>query len=154
MRSIAQKRAPVGDRTAMFIGTFTHSFDDKGRLTLPAKFREELASGVYITRGIDHCLIVYPRAAFESLATRMSQLPLLERNSFRHLFANAADDIPDRQGRVLVPLHLREYAQIDGDAVVIGLYDHLEIWQPDRWAAVNAQQDPVALAERLREYNI
>jgi MraZ protein len=138
----------------MFIGTFTHCFDDKGRLTLPAKFREELVSGVYITRGIDHCLFVYPRAAFESLATRMSQLPLAERNVVRHMFANAADDVPDRQGRVLIPLHLRDYAQIDGETVIIGLYDHLEIWQPDRWATVNAQQDPEALAERLRQYGI
>ena len=138
----------------MFIGTFTHSFDDKGRLTLPAKFREELASGVVVTKGIDNSLFAYPRTVFEALAARMATLPLTERNVARHFFANAADDIPDRQGRILIPQHLREYAGLDGETVITGLYDHLEIWHPDQWAAVSAQEDSEALAERLRPYGI
>lgn len=138
----------------MFIGTFSHSFDDKGRLTLPARFREELAPGVVVTKGVDNCLFVYPRTVFEARAERMAQLPLAERNAQRHFFANASDDIPDRQGRVHIPTHLRDYAGLDGEAVITGLFDHLEIWHPARWAAVSSQEDSEALAERLRAYGI
>jgi MraZ protein len=138
----------------MFIGTFSHSLDDKGRLTLPARFREELAPGVVVTRGIDNCLFVYPRAVFEARAERIAQLPLAERNAQRHFFANASDDVPDKQGRVLIPAHLREYSGLESEAVITGLFDHLEIWHPARWAAFNAQGDSEALAERLRAYGI
>ena len=138
----------------MLVGTFTHSVDEKGRLTLPAKFRDALCHGVVVTRGIDHCLLVYPHTVFETLAPRITDLPLAEHNVKRHFFANAANDIPDRQGRVLIPQHLREYAGLKGETVITGLWDHLEVWHPDRWAAVNAQGDPETLAEHLRQYGI
>lgn len=138
----------------MLVGTFTHNLDDKGRLTLPAKFREELAPGVVVTYGLDDCLVAYPQAAFATIAARLSDLPMAERPAQRHMFGNAADDIPDKQGRVLIPLHMREYAGLDGEAVIIGLFNRLEIWNPDRWAAVSAQTDREALAEKLRPYGI
>jgi transcriptional regulator MraZ len=138
----------------MFIGTFTHSFDEKGRLTLPARFREELAPGVVITKGLDNCLYVYPRAVFDEMAHRMAKLPLKERNAQRYFFASASDDIPDRQGRVLVAPNLRRWAGLDGETVITGLNDRLEVWHPDRWAEVSAREDPEALAEQLQEYGI
>jgi MraZ protein len=138
----------------MFIGTFTHSFDEKGRLTLPAKFREELAAGVVITKGLDNCLYVYPRAVFDEMAQRMAKLPLKERNAQRYFFASASDGIPDRQGRVLIPPLLRQWAGLDSETVITGLNNRLEVWHPARWAEVSAQEDPEVLAERLQEYGI
>ena len=143
----------------MFLGEFSHNLDDKGRLTIPAKFRDELAGGVVITRGIDRCLSVFPRAGWDSLAERIAQLPITQRNARnfgRLMFSGAADFIPDRQGRVLIPQGLRAYAGLDGEAVVIGLYDRLEIWKPELWADVKAkvEEDPESIAEQLYEIGI
>jgi len=143
----------------MFLGEFSHNLDDKGRLTIPAKFRDELAGGVVITRGIDRCLSVFPRVGWDSLAERIAQLPITQRNARnfgRLMFSGAADFIPDRQGRVLIPQGLRAYAGLDGEAVVIGLYDRLEIWNPELWADVKAkvEEDPESIAEQLHEIGI
>jgi MraZ protein len=143
----------------MFLGEFSHSFDDKGRLTIPAKFRDELAGGVVVTRGIDRCLFVFPRPVWDVLAERIAKLPLSERNARnfgRLMFSGAADFVPDRQGRVLVPQGLREYAGLDSEAVVIGLYDRLEIWNPAQWASVKAEveENPESIAQQLHELGI
>ena len=143
----------------MFLGEFSHNLDDKGRLTIPAKFRDELAGGVVITRGIDRCLSVFPRVGWDSLAERIAQLPITQRNARnfgRLMFSGAADFIPDRQGRVLIPQGLRTYAGLDGEAIVIGLYDRLEIWNPKLWADVKAkvEEDPESIAEQLHEIGI
>jgi MraZ protein len=143
----------------MFIGEFAHTFDDKGRLTIPAKFRDELAGGVVVTRGIDCCLLVFPRPVWDTLAERINKLPLTDpnaRNFRRHMFSGAADFVPDRQGRVLIPQGLREYARLDGEAVVIGLYDRLEIWDPLQWANIKAEveKDPNAIAQQVQDLGI
>jgi MraZ protein len=143
----------------MFLGEFSHNLDEKGRLTIPAKFRDELAGGLVVTRGIDRCLAVYPRQGWDELAERIAQLPLTQRNArnfSRLMFSGAADFIPDRQGRVLIPQGLREYAGLDSEAIVIGLYDRLEIWNPDFWAEVkaNVEEDPDSIAEQLQELGI
>jgi MraZ protein len=143
----------------MFLGEFAHTFDDKGRLTIPAKFRDELAGGVVVTRGIDRCLFVFPRPVWDILAERIARLPLTERNARnfgRLMFSGAADFVPDRQGRVLIPQGLREYAKLDSEAVVIGLYDRLEIWEPQQWANVKAEveENPEAIAQQLHELGI
>jgi MraZ protein len=143
----------------MFLGEFAHTFDDKGRLTIPAKFRDELAGGVVVTRGIDRCLLVFPRPVWDILAERIAKLPLTERNARnfnRLMFSGAADSVPDRQGRVLIPQGLREYARLDGEAVVIGLYDRLEIWDPLQWANIKAEveENPDAIAQQLQELGI
>ncbi len=143
----------------MFLGEFSHNLDDKGRLTIPAKFRDELAGGVVITRGIDRCLSVFPRQVWATLAERIAQLPLTQRNARnfgRLMFSGAADFIPDRQGRVLIPQGLREYAGLNSEAVIIGLYDRLEIWNPELWASVKAavEEDPESIAEQLHELGI
>jgi MraZ protein len=143
----------------MFLGEFSHALDEKGRLTIPARFRDELAGGLVVTRGIDHCLSVYPRQGWNDLAERIAKLPLSQRNArnfTRLMFSGAADFIPDRQGRVLIPQGLREYAGLDSEAIVIGLYDKLEIWSPDNWTMVRAEveESPESIAEQLQELGI
>jgi MraZ protein len=121
----------------MFLGEFVHTIDDKGRLTVPAKFRADLASGLVITRGLDRCLAIYPMGEWERLAERVSALPITDRRAraFRRLvFASASDAVPDKQGRMLIPPRLREYASLDGEVVVTGLDTYIEVWNPDSWA--------------------
>lgn len=120
----------------MFLGEFVHTIDEKGRLTIPAKFRADLAAGLVVTRGIDRCLAIFPMAEWRRLAGQISALPVTDRRAraFRRLvFANASDVAPDRQGRVLIPPRLREYAGLDSEAVVTGLDTYIEVWNPDAW---------------------
>ncbi len=143
----------------MFVGEFSHNLDDKGRLTIPAKFRDELAGGLVITRGIDRCLSVFPRQGWDNLAEKIAALPLTQRNArnfSRLMFSGAADFIPDRRGRVLIPQGLRAYAGLDNEAIIIGLYDRLEIWNLENWTAVIAEveEDRESIAEQLQELGI
>lgn len=120
----------------MFLGEYVHSIDEKGRLTVPARFRAELDAGLVVTRGIDRCLAIYPMEEWRRLAEEVSALPMTDRRAraFRRLvFANASDAIPDKQGRVLIPPHLREYANLGTDVIVIGLDTYIEVWNPDAW---------------------
>ena len=121
----------------MFLGEFVHTIDDKGRVTIPARFRDELASGLVVTRGLDRCLAVYPMNEWEKLAGQVSALPIGDRRAraFRRLvFANASDAVPDKLGRVLIPPRLREYAGLDSEIVITGLNNYIEMWNPDSWA--------------------
>ncbi|MBU0702394.1 MAG: division/cell wall cluster transcriptional repressor MraZ [Chloroflexi bacterium] len=120
----------------MFLGEFVHTIDEKGRLTVPAKFRDDLDAGLVVTRGIDPCLAIYPMEEWEQLAEKVSALPVTDRRAraFRRLvFAAASDAVPDKQGRVLIPPRLREYAGLDSEVVVIGLDTYVEVWNPDSW---------------------
>jgi MraZ protein len=120
----------------MFLGEFVHTVDDKGRLTIPARFRVDLAAGLVVTRGIDRCLVIYPLEEWEQLAEQVSALPMTDRRAraFRRLvFANASDAVPDKQGRVLIPPRLREYAGLDSEAIVTGLNTYIEVWSPELW---------------------
>ncbi len=120
----------------MFLGSFTHTLDDKGRLTIPAKYRADLAAGVVVTRGLDRNLAVYPMAEWQRLTERIRQLPYTDQGArdFRRLvFAMAMDTVPDKQGRILIPVELRQYAGIDGEAVVVGMDTYLEVWSPATW---------------------
>jgi MraZ protein len=138
----------------MFLGRHAHNLDAKGRLAIPAKFRDELASGVVLTRGIDRCLTLYPMAAWLPLAEQVSALPISDPDAraFRRLvFADAVDLALDAQGRILLPPELRAFADIDREAIVIGVNTYLEIWSPARWEAVNAaiDSDGAGIAQRL-----
>ena len=120
----------------MFLGEFTHTIDEKGRLTIPAKFRADLDDGLVVTRGIDRCLAIYPMEEWRRLSEQVSDLPMTDRRAraFRRLvFANASDSIPDKHGRVLIPPRLREYANLDSEAIVTGLSTYIEVWNPDSW---------------------
>jgi MraZ protein len=138
----------------MFLGRHAHNLDAKGRLAIPAKFRDELASGVVLTRGIDRCLTLYPMAAWLPLAEQVSALPISDPDAraFRRLvFADAVDLGLDAQGRILLPPELRAFADIDREAIVIGVNTYLEIWSPAHWEAVNAaiDSDGAGIAQRL-----
>jgi MraZ protein len=140
----------------MFLGEFSHTIDDKGRLTIPAKFRDELESGIVVTRGIDGCIWAYPRAEWENLAEKISQTPSTNRavrNFVRFMFSSASDSIPDRQGRVIIPQNLREHAHIQNEATVIGVMNRVEIWQPLRWTEVfsKVEEDPEAMIAQMQE---
>ena len=122
----------------MFLGQHTPRFDDKGRLTLPAKFRDDLAEGLVITKGQERCLTIYPLAEFERISRRLRSeaVSRKEVRAFnRVFFASATSEVPDRQGRVTVPGDLRQYAGLDRDCVVIGQNATIEVWQPEAWAA-------------------
>lgn len=137
----------------MFLGTHTPKLDEKGRLFLPARFREELAEGVVITKGQERCLYVFKRADFVEQAAKLQAAPITAkaaRDFGRMLFAGAVDDAPDKQGRVTVPAPLRAYAGLTKDCVVIGANTRLEIWDAATWATYEAEQD-VAFAEQAEE---
>lgn len=128
----------------MFLGTHQPRLDEKGRLFLPAKFRDELAGGLVITKGQERCLYVFPAAEFASMTERMAAAPVTSkagRDYMRVLFAGAEDEIPDRQGRVMIPAGLRTYAGLERDVVVIGANTRLEIWDRPTWETYLQQQE-------------
>ncbi len=122
----------------MLMGTYTPKLDDKGRLFLPAKFRDQLSEGLVVTRGQERCLTVWPRPSFEQVARQAQEAPVTDRavrDYTRLLFAGASDDQPDKQGRLTIPPMLREYASLSKDVIVIGVVNRLEIWDAARWQA-------------------
>lgn len=127
-----------------FLGTHTPRLDDKGRLVLPAKFREALAPGLVLTKGQDRSIVVWPAGEFAAYAERLNEAsrsnPKVQGYA-RVLFSGAFDEIPDKQGRITVPLPLREYAGLDRDVVVVGKGPTAEIWDADAWAAYLAEQE-------------
>lgn len=126
----------------MFVGEYTHSIDDKGRLAIPAKMRASLLEGAVVTRGIDNCLSVYPKNEWTKLAEKIAALPLADpkaRSFSRLMLAGAMDVEFDKQGRVLLPAYLRDYADIRGEIVVAGVYNRMELWNKKAWEAYKAQ---------------
>ena len=120
----------------MFLGTHEPKLDEKGRLILPAKFREELATGLVITKGQERCLYVFPQSEFVNITETLRQAPVTQkaaRDYSRVMFAGAHDEIPDRQGRVTIPQSLREYANLEKACVVIGANTRVEIWDSKAW---------------------
>ena len=137
----------------MFTGEYRHSVDDKGRLAVPAKFRAQLAEGAWVSRWIDACLAIFPKTAWDGLSEKVAGLPIADTGSRtfqRFLFGGAFEAELDRQGRILVPAYLREWAGLTEEAVLVGSRDHAEIWAPDRWTSVRRElEDPDALAAHL-----
>jgi MraZ protein len=138
----------------MFIGEYQHTLDEKARLAIPVKFRTVLAKGAVVTRGLDRCLFVYPAGEWKKLADKLSQLPIAQANTrafARLMLAGAMDATPDKQGRVLVPEYLREYAGIQKSVVVAGLYNRLEIWDEAAWKKykANTERESNTIAEAL-----
>ncbi len=120
----------------MFLGTHEPRLDEKGRLILPAKFREELAAGLVITKGQERCLYVFPSQEFAEITQTLKQAPVTAKSArdySRVMFAGAHDEIPDRQGRVTIPQALRTYAGLEKDCVVIGANTRVEIWDSNSW---------------------
>jgi MraZ protein len=140
----------------MFLGEYTHSLDDKGRLAIPARFRAELADGLYLTRGLDRCLVIWPPAAWKAMADRLNALSPWQadaRRLQRLFFSGAVSAVPDKLGRIVIPEYLRNYAELqqDQDVVLVGVSDRVEIWSGPRWLAErgDAESNGVELAEQL-----
>ncbi|MGW4795321.1 division/cell wall cluster transcriptional repressor MraZ [Nonomuraea sp. NPDC004297] len=132
----------------MFLGTHQPRLDDKGRLFLPAKYREELAEGLVITKGQERCLYVFPVEEFQRITEALSTAPVTAkavRDYSRVFFASASDEKPDKQGRITIPQGLRQYAGLERDCVVIGANTRLEIWDAQSWDTyLNAQEQAFA----------
>jgi len=139
----------------MLLGTHEHTLDEKNRLTLPAKFRGSFEGGVVVTRGIDECLVAYPRdewaRRFQGRLEELDQLRGEARQLQRYFYANAVEGELDKQGRVGIPAALKDYAKLGRDVVVAGVHDHLEIWDRDAWRRELAEVEGSAehVAERL-----
>ncbi|MBI2055083.1 MAG: division/cell wall cluster transcriptional repressor MraZ [Candidatus Sungbacteria bacterium] len=140
----------------MFIGEYAHSVDNKGRMAIPAKFRKLLQEGVVVTRGIDPHLYLFPAEEWAKLAEKIAKLPITQADSrafSRHMLGGASDAEIDSQGRILIPEYLRGHADIKNQAVVVGLYDRVEIWSDQRWQEHKAKigENTQEIAERLGE---
>ncbi|MEA5026490.1 MAG: division/cell wall cluster transcriptional repressor MraZ [Erysipelotrichaceae bacterium] len=141
----------------MFMGQYYHNIDLKGRIIIPAKFRDELGSIIVVTRGLDGCLSVYTPKQWQAIYEQLVQLPSTKKESrmyVRTFMANAAECELDGQGRILLPPALIQSASIVKECVVIGAGDHVEIWSGDQWKAfaANADESLETIAESLTEF--
>ncbi len=128
----------------MFLGEYQHSLDGKGRVVMPAKFRDDLEPGCVITKGQERCLYVFPQDRWEAEVERVMKLPRTNRrarNYARSFFAGASDQALDRQGRIGVPPGLRDYAGLGKDVTVVGVADRVEIWDTAQWQQVSSEAD-------------
>ncbi|MCL4858716.1 MAG: division/cell wall cluster transcriptional repressor MraZ [Caldilineaceae bacterium] len=121
----------------MFLGEFSHSLDNKGRLTIPARYREALETGLVVTRHpTDRCLMLFPMSEWDKVAEKINNLPLADPRASilrRVLFSAAEDVTPDRQGRILLSQRLRDHAQIDAEVLITGMSKFVELWNPTNW---------------------
>jgi len=139
---------------ASFLGEYQHALDEKGRLTMPARFRTGLGDPFVVTRGLDGCLFAYPLDVWEDITGQLDSLPFTEsapRAFARLFFSGAVEASVDRQGRLLIPPPLRSHAALDKDAVVIGVSNRVEIWSGERWRdyRARAEEEYQSLAEGL-----
>lgn len=143
----------------MFIGEYQHTIDPKGRVILPVKFRAELGERFVVTKGLDNCLFVYPNEEWKNLEAKLRTLPLTSKDArafIRFFFAGAAECELDKQGRILLPSNLREYARLDKELVIIGVSTRVEIWSKDAWEAYNndANLEHEDIVEKMAELGI
>lgn len=141
----------------MFLGEFTHTIDDKGRVTIPAKFRGELAAGLVVTRGFDRNLMVFTLSEWEELARKISERPLSDesvRAFRRRVFSGAVDLTPDRQGRIVLPPYLRDFARIEDEVVIAGMFNYVELWSVEGWHSVRESIEDNNDASRWEDLGI
>jgi MraZ protein len=137
----------------VFLGTHSPRLDDKGRLILPAKFRDKLAGGLVVTRGQERCLYVFAMDEFVRIADQMRSAPMTSKSArdyLRVFLSGASDEVPDRQGRITIPTVLREYARLTRDCTVIGAGARIEIWDSPTWAEYLASTE-TAFADQAEE---
>ncbi|MFD3258495.1 division/cell wall cluster transcriptional repressor MraZ [Paenibacillus lentus] len=142
----------------MFMGEFQHSIDDKGRIIIPAKFRDLLGASFVVTRGLDQCLFVYPMEEWAVLEQKLKALPLMKSDArafTRFFFSGATECEWDKQGRVNLPGNLRQYAKLEKDCVVLGVSNRVEIWSRDTWEQYFQQSEDTFndIAEKLVDFN-
>lgn len=128
----------------MLIGEYQHTVDNKGRIIIPSKFREELGEKFVITKGLDACLFVYPKDEWKILEEKLKALPLTNRDArafVRFFFSGASECSLDKQGRVLIPANLRKHSKLGKDAIIIGVATRLEIWSKEEWKEYNSDDN-------------
>ena len=128
----------------MFMGEYNHTIDAKGRMIVPSKFREQLGNEFVVTKGLDGCLFVYPNEEWHNIEEKFRTVPLTTKDArkfSRFFFAGAATCELDKQGRILLPAHLREFAGLEKDVVLVGVGSRVEIWSKDKWEAMNSDAD-------------
>lgn len=140
----------------MLKGEYQYALDEKGRVVIPPRFRRVLGDQMVATRGIDPCIAVYSPPEWTKLEEALRKLPTRQRDVVRYMLAGAVDLELDRQGRVTLPLHLRQHAAIDRDVVVVGLISRLEIWSRSSWQSYleKAQKSAPQIAEQIEELSI
>ena len=130
--------------TPMFIGTYEHSIDDKGRLAIPAKIRSGLEGSFFATRGLDKCLFIFPKSEWDRQLAEFARLPLTMRDAraySRLFFSGACECELDKQGRINIPAYLREYAGLKKDVVVIGVMNRIEVWSLEVWTGYRSEAE-------------
>ena len=143
----------------MFIGEHSHNIDEKGRLAMPARFRGAFADGLVMTRGLDGCLFIYTKQDWNELAEKLVDMPLSQagaRQFARHMLAGAMDAELDKQGRVIVPSYLRQFAKLESAVVVAGLYNRIEVWNTKSWSEQQKQAESKSdeIAQSLLDFGI
>lgn len=143
----------------MFLGEYNHSIDAKGRLIVPAKFRDELGTDFIVTKGLDGCLYIYPKAEWEEFEAKLSTLPMGKgdiRKMVRFFLSSASQAELDKQGRILISATHREYAKLDKDVVFAGVGKKIEIWSKEKWeeSATFDYEDMDEVAERMSDLGI
>lgn len=139
----------------MFIGEYNHVIDAKGRLIIPAKFRETLGDNFVVTKGLDGCLFVYDNTEWSAFEDRLKMLPLINKEArkfVRFFLAGAASVEVDKQGRILIPSVLREFAALDKEVVLAGVGGRIEIWSKARWKETSEYDDMEEIAEHMSEF--
>ena len=141
----------------MFMGEYNHTVDTKGRLIVPSKFREQLGDEFVVTKGLDGCLFVYSKSEWENIEEKFRNVPLTTKDArkfARFFFAGAASCEVDKQGRILLPVVLREYAGIEKDVVSVGVFNGVEIWDKDKWQESNSYDDMDEIAEHMADLGL
>ena len=140
----------------MFMGEYEHALDDKGRIIIPNKFREQLGEHFVMTLGSDGCLYIYPDEAWQEFAKKLSELPGTKeaRQAQRYFLAGAVECEPDKQGRVGIPQRLREHAGIMREVVSVGMLNKIEIWSRERWNDANSLESVDSITDNLAGYGL
>ncbi|MCI7738856.1 MAG: division/cell wall cluster transcriptional repressor MraZ [Lachnospiraceae bacterium] len=141
----------------MFMGEYNHTIDAKGRLIIPAKFRETLGEEFILTRGLDGCLSIYPMDEWKSFEEKLKALPLTDKNArafLRFFVAGATSCELDRQGRILVPSTLREFAGLEKEVVLTGSLTRIEIWSKEKWLENSNYDDMDSIAASMQKMGI
>lgn len=141
----------------MFKGEYNHSVDAKGRIIMPAKFREILGDEFVVTKGLDRCLFVYPNEEWQNIENKFREIPLTTKDArkfTRFFFAGAADCEVDKQGRALIPAVLREYAGLQKEVVLVGVLNRIEIWSKENWIENNEYDDMDEIAEHMADLGL
>ena len=142
----------------MLVGKYQNSIDAKGRMIVPAKFRDELGQKCIVSKAIDRCLEIHPMSEWERFMEKLSKLPTADpkaRQLARHFYASAVEGEIDKQGRLTLPQELREYANIGKDLITVGSYEKIEVWSKEEWDSSEStkEMDPRQLAESMMNYD-